>query len=95
MIVVVVTIQSKNFEALKLFEDCVSKIMKKHDANMIYAFETQNRNEEIHIIEFPSTMHLENYKTDKEHEKYLTLKNNAIENIDIRVSTQFKNYGLD
>lgn len=92
MIIVVVTIHSKNFEALKLFENSVSKIMQKHGGKMLYAFETKNKNEEIHIIEFPNDEKLKNYQEDNEHKKYLDLKKIAIDNIDITISTTYKQY---
>jgi uncharacterized protein (DUF1330 family) len=96
MIQVFVKIQVKNFAALEKFEYEAAKIMFEHQGRFLTAFETLRNSsgsgEEIHILEFQSIEHFEQYRQDQRHQKLKDLRAAAISATEIKISTQLKFY---
>ena len=89
-------IQVKNFSALEKFEREAAKIMFEHQGRFLTAFEiqrnTDNSGEEIHILEFQSTEHFEQYRQNEKHQSLKELRAEAISATEIKLSTQLKSY---
>ncbi|MES2823091.1 MAG: DUF1330 domain-containing protein [Pseudomonadota bacterium] len=96
MIHVFAKIQVNNFAALEKFEYEAGKIMLEHQGRFLTAFETLRNScgsgEEIHILEFQSIEHFEQYRQDERHQTLKELRAEAISATEIKISTQLKLY---
>ncbi len=94
MIHVFAKIQVNNFAALEKFEREAAKIMLEHQGRFLTAFEiqrnTDNSGEEIHILEFQSTEHFEQYRQNEKHQSLKELRAETISATEIKLSTQIK-----
>jgi hypothetical protein len=95
-LIVMVTLSVKNFDALEAFEKEAAVIMASHGAVMIKAFESRREydgsGEEIHIIEFPTPAAFEAYRTDERLFELSELHEQAIIDMDLKVSQTTKQY---
>jgi len=93
---VIASIKVKNFEKLALFESQASEILLSVGGEMIQALEVESNpdgsGEEIHILRFPSNESFQLYKQKTDTDILNKLKNEAIENLDIKLSTKTKVY---
>lgn len=103
MIYVIADITVKDFDKFEEFEHQASKVLQKHGAKMLYAFET-NRNDdacdrggvggrELHLLQFPSIEALDAYKQDEFQQQSASLKAQAITAMALQISTKTKYYG--
>ncbi len=95
MIKILVKLEVRDFEALEQFERFVSKIMTTYQGRIVEAFETHrsdNQGQEVHLLEFPDHESFENYRQDKRHSQFASLREKAISKTEVIQSTKLKNY---
>ncbi len=96
MVNILVTMEVKDFALLAVFERKAVAIMGAHGGEVVRAFEC-GRNEdgsgkEIHLLEFPSLVAFESYRSNPLLLKYANLRSKAIESTAIVISTESKEY---
>jgi uncharacterized protein (DUF1330 family) len=91
-----VTLTVRDFKALTRFETEAAIVMKDHGGEITHAYETKRHADgsgtEVHIVEFKSETQFNNYRQDTRLTDLTELRLAAIENTDIQVITQIKNY---
>lgn len=96
MINILVTLTVKDFSLLAEFERQAVKVMKSHGGELLRAFESHRNDdgsgEEIHLLEFPSQQAFDAYRADPALDKYAELRNKAISQTQVVVSSTLKMY---
>lgn len=96
MINILVTLTVKDFTLLAEFERQAVKVMKSHGGELLRAFESHRNDdgsgEEIHLLEFPSQQAFDAYRADPVLVEYAELRNKAISQTQVVVSSLLKEY---
>ncbi len=98
MIQVIVLLEVKDPKAFQLFERQAVKIMKKHEGELVAAFEPDANESssssiaEIHYLQFPSIGAFKKYRADPQHPELSELRKKAISNTTVFVSGNTKDY---
>lgn len=91
-----VTLTVNNFDALEQFESEANMIMKDYSGEITHAYETERLSggtgTEIHIVEFETEAHFNDYREDPRLNDLTKLRHCAITKTDIQVITQVKHY---
>lgn len=93
---VLVKLEVIDFSALDQFEKEAALIMKSYGGEILSAFETErnaeNSGEEIHILQFPSKAHFEQYREDQRLKVLSELREQAIRTTEITICLRVKSY---
>ena len=96
MLVVLVTLDVKDFELFDAFESRAVQIMRDHGGNLVKAFETERNEEgsgqEVHLIEFPSETAFNAYRKDPKFEVLSDIREQAISATRVVLSHTLKTY---
>lgn len=86
----------KGIEGLREFESRAIKILREHQGELISAsfndIKGVSEPDEIHVIQFPSLEHFENYKQDTRLIALASLKNEMIKSMQVFLTNRFHHY---
>jgi uncharacterized protein (DUF1330 family) len=96
MVNILVTLDVKDFSLLATFESKAVEIMRSHGGCIIRAFETKrnddNSGQEIHLLEFPSMVAFDEYRSSSLLLEYAELRSKAIGATTVVISSEQKEY---
>ena len=95
---IVAILEIKNAEAFEEFESQAIAILRSHNGSLISAFEVETSDSssqglrEVHCIQFPTKEDFERYRIDADLVALSELRDKAIANTEVYISTKQKSY---
>jgi uncharacterized protein (DUF1330 family) len=94
--IVVALLTVKDFEALTQFENAVAPLLLSVGGHILHAIEVKRNEdgsgEEVHVLYFPSSRSLAEYKRLTSQSAYAQLRYSAITNIELKIESTIKHY---